>query len=202
MAWTEERTRILTRLWADGWTGGEIGERLGLTRGAVISKLHRLGLARGGKNQTAAAQALPSSRHQPAPKPSAAPDTVSSSPGAPEWENHAGHPPAIACEPDPSGMKFVAPPDERSRYERRADLIREVERQVNHDLTRLRQLGWSQEDLPKRASVALLTVRDFEKGRRTAIANNLGAITRALASEDVQLLFADDGTPEGIKISR
>jgi hypothetical protein len=49
----------------------------------------------------------------------------------------------IACEPDPSGMKFVAPPDERSRYERRADLIREVERQVHHDLNRLRQLGWS-----------------------------------------------------------
>jgi ribosome-binding protein aMBF1 (putative translation factor) len=50
-------------------------------------------------------------------------------------------------------------------------------------------LDWSQEDLAKRASVALSTVRDFEKGRRTPIANNLEAMTRALASEGIHSLF-------------
>ncbi|MBT3072116.1 helix-turn-helix transcriptional regulator [Rhodomicrobium sp. Az07] len=63
-------------------------------------------------------------------------------------------------------------------------------------------LEWSQEDLAKRASVALSTVRDFEKGRRTPIANNLEAISRVLSSEGVQLLFDDSGKPTGIRISR
>ncbi|MBJ7532762.1 helix-turn-helix transcriptional regulator [Rhodomicrobium vannielii ATCC 17100] len=63
-------------------------------------------------------------------------------------------------------------------------------------------LEWSQEDLAKRASVALSTVRDFEKGRRTPIANNLEAISRVLSSEGVQLLFDAEGNASGIKINR
>ena len=45
------------------------------------------------------------------------------------------------------------------------------------------------EHLAKRASVALLTVRDFEKGRRTPISNNLEAIRRVIAEAGVELLF-------------
>jgi hypothetical protein len=62
MAWTEERTRILTRLWADGWTGSEIGDAR-VTRGAVVSKA-RLGLAEAAKQPTAA-QALSSGIGKP-----------------------------------------------------------------------------------------------------------------------------------------
>ena len=61
-------------------------------------------------------------------------------------------------------------------------------------------LDWSQEDLAKRASVALSTVRDFEKGRRTPIANNLEAIRRALAEAGVELVFDDAGKASGIAI--
>jgi ribosome-binding protein aMBF1 (putative translation factor) len=61
-------------------------------------------------------------------------------------------------------------------------------------------LDWSQEDLAKRASVSLSTVRDFEKGRRTPIANNLEAIRRVLAEAGVELVFDDAGKASGIAI--
>jgi transcriptional regulator with XRE-family HTH domain len=59
-------------------------------------------------------------------------------------------------------------------------------------------LGISQDDLARRASVSLSTVRDFEKGRRSPIANNLAAIERVFAEAGIEFLFASDGTPSGI----
>jgi transcriptional regulator with XRE-family HTH domain len=53
-------------------------------------------------------------------------------------------------------------------------------------------LDWSQEDLAKLANVSLSTVRDFEKGRRVPIANNLQAIKRALETGGVRLTFDKD----------
>jgi len=48
-------------------------------------------------------------------------------------------------------------------------------------------LGWSQQDLAKAASVGLSTVKDFESGSRTPIANNLAAIQRALETSGIEL---------------
>jgi transcriptional regulator with XRE-family HTH domain len=59
-------------------------------------------------------------------------------------------------------------------------------------------LDWSQDDLAKRASVSLSTVRDFEKGRRTPIANNLDAMARALHSAGIDLVFDQGGQATGI----
>lgn len=59
-------------------------------------------------------------------------------------------------------------------------------------------LDWSQEDLAKRAKVSLSTVRDFEKGRRVPIANNLNAMHAALTGEGLQMVFGEDGKPTGI----
>lgn len=44
--WTEHRVATLAKLWADGHSASVIASRLGgVTRNAVIGKVHRLGLA-------------------------------------------------------------------------------------------------------------------------------------------------------------
>ena len=46
MAWTEERIIELKQLWAEGQSASKIAEKLGgVTRNAVIGKIHRLGLS-------------------------------------------------------------------------------------------------------------------------------------------------------------
>jgi GcrA cell cycle regulator len=46
MAWNDERVDALKKLWADGLSASQIAGRLGgVTRNAVIGKVHRLGLA-------------------------------------------------------------------------------------------------------------------------------------------------------------
>lgn len=46
MGWTDERVEQLKSLWADGLSASQIARALGgVTRNAVIGKVHRLGLA-------------------------------------------------------------------------------------------------------------------------------------------------------------
>jgi len=49
-------------------------------------------------------------------------------------------------------------------------------------------LAWSQQDLAKAANVATSTVADFERGRRTPVANNAQAIRSALEREGIRFL--------------
>ncbi len=59
-------------------------------------------------------------------------------------------------------------------------------------------LDWSQEELAKRASVSLSTVRDFEKGRHAPIANNIAALRRSIEGAGIRLLFDQNGCGIGI----
>ena len=46
MSWTDERVALLSKLWADGLSASQIAAELGgVTRNAVIGKVHRLGLS-------------------------------------------------------------------------------------------------------------------------------------------------------------
>jgi GcrA cell cycle regulator len=46
MGWTEERVELLKKLWADGLSASQIAAQLGgVTRNAVIGKVHRLSLS-------------------------------------------------------------------------------------------------------------------------------------------------------------
>ena len=46
MSWTDERVELLKKLWGDGQSASQIAKELGgVTRNAVIGKVHRLGLS-------------------------------------------------------------------------------------------------------------------------------------------------------------
>ena len=46
MAWTDERVETLKKLWTEGLSASQIAQKLGgVTRNAVIGKVHRLGLS-------------------------------------------------------------------------------------------------------------------------------------------------------------
>ena len=68
MSWTDERVELLRQLWLDGKSASQISAALGagLTRNAVIGKVHRLGLA--GRAKTSAPSAGPA-----APRPASQP---------------------------------------------------------------------------------------------------------------------------------
>jgi GcrA cell cycle regulator len=72
MSWTDERVELLKKMWSEGQSASQIAKELGgVTRNAVIGKVHRLGLsnrAAGGAATTAKAPA----KEKPAAKPAAA----------------------------------------------------------------------------------------------------------------------------------
>ena len=96
MSWTDERVSTLKKLWLDGLSASQIAKQLGgVTRNAVIGKVHRLGLSgRAAPSQPArpafkaprparpAAQAMPSAprRVTPVEAPSSVPAASASTP--------------------------------------------------------------------------------------------------------------------------
>ncbi|MCX8952260.1 GcrA cell cycle regulator [Ruegeria sp. NA] len=69
MSWTDERVELLKKMWGEGQSASQIAKELGgVTRNAVIGKVHRLGLS----NRTAgAAPAKSEPKEKPAPAPKA-----------------------------------------------------------------------------------------------------------------------------------
>ncbi len=91
MSWTDERVEILKKMWGEGQSASVIAKELGgVTRNAVIGKVHRLGLSnRATSSGGAKAEAKPKAKAEPkakaAPKPepkteSAEPKTESAAP--------------------------------------------------------------------------------------------------------------------------
>jgi ribosome-binding protein aMBF1 (putative translation factor) len=60
-------------------------------------------------------------------------------------------------------------------------------------------LDWNQKDLAEKAKVSMSTIRDFESGKRTPIANNVEAMRRAIETAGVQLVVRK-GKPVGIAV--
>jgi GcrA cell cycle regulator len=107
MSWTDERVETLKRMWAEGQSASQIAKELGgVTRNAVIGKVHRLGLSnRGGAEGED--EAAPVAAPEPAPR--RAPEPVADSvPGAADPGRANGAPPS-APQPAPQPASQPAP---------------------------------------------------------------------------------------------
>ena len=80
MSWTDERVETLKKMWGEGQSASQIAKELGgVTRNAVIGKVHRLGLSNragggGGAAKPAAKDKPAAAPKKAAPKPKAAPE--------------------------------------------------------------------------------------------------------------------------------
>ena len=71
MSWTDERVEILKKMWGEGQSASQIAKELGgVTRNAVIGKVHRLGLSnRATSNSSAKSEAKPKAAPRQRPRP-------------------------------------------------------------------------------------------------------------------------------------
>ena len=91
--WTDERVELLKKLWADGLSASQIaGELGGITRNAVIGKVHRLGLSGRAK---APSSSVPRQRKPRAPSMFRAPRPMM------RGNTALAHQPAYDYEPEP-----------------------------------------------------------------------------------------------------
>ncbi|MEM9600780.1 MAG: GcrA family cell cycle regulator [Pseudomonadota bacterium] len=84
MAWTEDRVATLSKLWAEGLSASQIAKQLGgVTRNAVIGKVHRLGLS-GRAKPSRPKPAKPKTTARATPKPKTTRTAASSARPAPK----------------------------------------------------------------------------------------------------------------------
>ena len=90
MSWTDERVELLKKMWSEGQSASQIAKELGgVTRNAVIGKVHRLGLS----NRTGGQPAKPIKEKEkpakveaqaaPEPQPEEAPEPVEAAASVP-----------------------------------------------------------------------------------------------------------------------
>lgn len=96
MGWTDERVELLKKLWQDGLSASQIAKQLGgVTRNAVIGKVHRLGLS---------GRAAPS---KPARTVFKAPRPARPAAAAPSAPRRIAEPTPLAAAPQPSPVRYV-----------------------------------------------------------------------------------------------
>ncbi|WP_108500375.1 GcrA family cell cycle regulator [Paracoccus indicus] len=108
MSWTDERVETLKRMWSEGQSASAIAKELGgVTRNAVIGKVHRLGLSN--RNEEAEATPAPAAA-APAPEPAAPKKPAAPKAAAPAPQPAAPAPkPAAQPEPEPEEDEEAAP---------------------------------------------------------------------------------------------
>lgn len=99
MSWNDERVELLKRLWGEGLSASQIAAELGgITRNAVIGKVHRLGLS-GRVKSAAPARPRKARTEAPPPRTNTRPSTLGNTALAPAFEALVESAPAPAPEP-------------------------------------------------------------------------------------------------------
>ncbi len=114
MSWTDERVETLKRMWAEGQSASQIAKELGgVTRNAVIGKVHRLGLSNrvGGRDD----EEMPAPAEPPVAAPAPAAPAQAPAQAAPRAEPVASAPRPEAPAPQ------AAPPGPAQAQPRPAD---------------------------------------------------------------------------------
>lgn len=115
MSWTDERVELLKKMWTEGQSASQIAKELGgVTRNAVIGKVHRLGLSNRSGGAAAPAKAEPAPE-QPV-KTAAVPEPQVEAP-APEEKSEpvmqtesASPPPSVRKQIIPAGQPLPPQP--------------------------------------------------------------------------------------------
>ncbi|MCK7610933.1 GcrA family cell cycle regulator [Roseibium sediminicola] len=115
MSWTNERVELLKKLWGEGLSASQIaGELGGVTRNAVIGKVHRLGLS--GRAKTSSSSAKPRRPRTAAPA-SAAPKKPSQQPqsiGATALKADIAPAPVVQAKPQVEPIADLVPISQRA----------------------------------------------------------------------------------------
>ena len=132
MSWSDERVELLKKMWGEGQSASQIAKELGgVTRNAVIGKVHRLGLSNRAGSGKAADSTKAKSDAKPAAKSKAKPPSRPRNPHLPPRQRRPQPPrrrpapgrpsfrPASACRRSPRPMKLILPPSPRSARSRR-----------------------------------------------------------------------------------
>lgn len=110
MSWTEERVEQLRKLWLDGLSASQIAAELshGITRNAVIGKVHRLGLS--GRVKAPSPMSAPMAQR---PKPAARPSPPRPIAPAMMGNTALAMKPRMAAAPEPHYDAVIIPLSER-----------------------------------------------------------------------------------------
>lgn len=141
MSWTDERVETLKRMWSEGQSASAIAKELGgVTRNAVIGKVHRLGLSNRNEEAEAkpapapAAEKKPEKKPAPAkPEPAPQPEAVKPEPAAPAKDEEAPQPaftPAPRRPIVPAGQPLPPQPSANEISPEALASVREVEKKA------------------------------------------------------------------------
>ncbi|WP_264210411.1 GcrA family cell cycle regulator [Leisingera thetidis] len=104
MSWTDERVELLKKMWGEGQSASQIAKELGgVTRNAVIGKVHRLGLSNRNSGTTKAAEP----KEKPAAAPAAAPKPAAAAKPKPQPKTEPARP--AAAQPAAAEAKPATP---------------------------------------------------------------------------------------------
>ena len=138
MSWTDERVELLKKMWNEGQSASQIAKELGgVTRNAVIGKVHRLGLSNraGSATPSKAATDKSAAKAKAPPKPDAATaeTTAAAQPARPVAPNRrpiipAGQPLPPQPSPNEISPEALAKQSEVERKAKKLSLMELTER--------------------------------------------------------------------------